>query len=147
MPIRIIHSAGWGSVETTGAQIFFVPFEQIQTSYERFRPGMLPGRSEDLSSLPIRVVAIGKDRFEVIDGFKRLERWHLDGCANIPVVVERSGPPSTHKQMLLQANSPERTLTPLGEGLVVESLTTEDQLSPTAVAKLLGRKKEWSCDA
>lgn len=131
------------SLDPAGVQILFIPFEQIRTSYERFRPGTTPERYEELGDLPIRVASCGDGTFEVIDGFKRLERWRLDGCRVIPVVIEKIGSPSAYKRMLLEANSPPRTTSPLGEGLVVESLITEDQLSPAAVAKLLGHKKEW----
>jgi len=128
--------------ETSGARILFVPYERLLTSYERLRPGRIAGRAEELSELPIRVVAVG-ERFEVIDGFRRLDNWHLAGLQRIPVVVERCGPPSAHKRMLLQANAPQRTLSAIDEGRVIESLMSEDQLTATAVAKLLGRKKEW----
>jgi ParB-like chromosome segregation protein Spo0J len=129
--------------EPKGAQVIWIPIERIQTTYEAFRPGMVLGRADELSDLPIRVAPLEDGRFEVIDGFKRLERWGLDGCRQIPAVVERAGPPSVHKRMLLEANSPSRTLNPLAEGRVIESLLDDDQLTPTAVAKLLGRKKEW----
>ena len=78
---------------------------------------------------------------EIIDGFKRFAAWQSDGREKIPVIIESPGSSAEQKRLLLSANSPARTLTPLDEGLVICSLFEDDQMKPSAVAKLLARKK------
>ena len=47
------------------------------------------------------------------------------------------------KARLLEANSPRRTVSPMDEARVVRSLADDDHLSPTQIAKLLGRGRGW----
>ena len=116
---------------------------QLRTTYAVFRTsGGDPGLC-DLKALPLRVVATDDGHFEIIDGFKRFEAWTGEGQTRVPVVIESPGTRAEHKRLLLLANRPRRTLNPLDEASVVSSLLEEDGLSVSAVAKLLGRGKEW----
>lgn len=121
-----------------------VSVSELKATYSPLRAGNLPlSLSEALNPLPIRVVPTDDGHFEIIDGFKRFAAWQSEGREEIPVIIERSVSVAEQKKLLLSANSPARTLTPLDEGLVIRSLLEEDQMKPAAVAKLLGRKKKW----
>ena len=121
-----------------------VSVSALRTTYSPLRAGSLPlSLSEALNPLPIRVVPTDDGHFEIIDGFKRFAAWQSDGREKIPVIIESPGSSAEQKRLLLSANSPARTLTPLDEGLVICSLFEDDQMKPSAVAKLLARKKEW----
>jgi len=102
-----------------------------------------PAQGRDLADLPIRVLPVGDGTYEVLDGFKRLERWLEQGWEAIPVVIECHRTAFEAKRALLQANAPPRTLTPMDEARVVLSLWEEDGLSAAAIAKLLVHKPGW----
>jgi len=132
-----------GSVYDEG-EFTHVSVSKLKTTYLPLRAGNLPlSLSEALNPLPIRVVPTDDGHFEIIDGFKRFAAWQSDGREKIPVIIESPGSAAEHKRLLLSANSPARTLTPLDEGLVICSLFEDDLMKPSAVAKLLARKKEW----
>lgn len=126
------------------ADLGYLPSDKLRTSLAHLRPGRPTCRADHLGDLPIRVVVVDDgSHFEVIDGFKRLERWRADGFIQIPVVFEQPGPLAIQKRRLLEANSPSRTVTPLDEGRVVESLIHDDKLTSRAAGHLLGRKPGW----
>jgi len=132
-----------GSVHD-GGEFTHVSVSELKTTYSPLRAGNLPlSLSEALNPLPIRVVPTDDGHFEIIDGFKRFAVWRSDGREKIPVIIESPGSAAEHKRLLLSANSPARTLTPLDEGLVICSLLEDDRMKPSAIAKLLARKKEW----
>src|SRR5690606_16446146 len=80
---------------------------------------------------------------EVVDGFKRLERWRGQGAQVVPVVIEGSVEPYGAKRLLLIANAPPRTLSVMDEARVMASLRHDDGLGPKSIAGLLGRKPHW----
>jgi len=126
-----------------GPVVHRLPVELLSTSHERLRPGKVVSDEIDgLADLPLRV-AVGRDgTYEVLDGFKRLERWRLAGITDVPVVVE-SCEAVEQKRLLLLANGGRRTVTPMDEALVVQSLMDDDGFTPKAVSKLLGRRLAW----
>ncbi|MBF0502535.1 MAG: hypothetical protein HQM09_20525, partial [Candidatus Riflebacteria bacterium] len=124
-----------------GGSFRFLPIDQLKTTYSIYRRSQ-NSKAEELNPMPLRVVPVGK-YFEVIDGFRRFEMWKIEGFSQIPVVIERHGSSADHKQMLLSANTPRRTITPLDEACIAHSLINEDRLSMAGVASLLGHKKEW----
>ena len=123
--------------------VHFLPISSLKKTYAVFRISGNEKVSCDLKALPLRVVATDDGHFEIIDGFKRLQAWVQEGRTRVPVVLESPGTRADHKRLLLLANRPRRTLNPLEEASVVSSLLEEDGLSVSAVAKLLGRSKEW----
>jgi ParB-like chromosome segregation protein Spo0J len=126
------------------ADLGYLPIDKIRTSFAYLRPGRIECRVDHLSDLPIRVVVVDDGSyFEVIDGFKRLAKWRTNGFTQIPVVFEPPDISAIQKRRLLEANSPSRTITPLDEGRVVESLMHDDKLTSKAVAHILGRKPRW----
>ncbi len=126
-----------------GESVQFLPAARLRTTYSQFRSCGSLDPDCLLKPLPLRVVAADDGHFEVIDGFKRLASWLDEGRSAIPVVIESPGTRADHKHLLLQANAPRPTLSPLDEACIVFSLIDEDGLTVTAVSKLLGRKKEW----
>ncbi len=132
---------------STCSLVKFVPRALIRTSYSALRsPPYSPVRNfSELVALPLRVVPADDGHYEIRDGFKRFSSWSEEGRRVIPVIVENSCSLPERKQLLLSANAPRRTLSPLDEGRVVDSLMKEDGLSVSAIAKLLGHKKEWVC--
>ena len=121
-----------------------VTIEQLRTSYAPLRPGC-PRRSltREPAALPIRVVPSADGSFEVLDGFKRLRTYQEQGAAELPVVIEPPSPPAEHKRLLLVATAPARTITALDEARVVCSLIDYDQQSVAAVARQLGKRRQW----
>jgi len=96
-----------------------------------------------LADLPLRVSRTEDDRFEVVDGFKRLEKWRALGLEEVPVVVERLRSSIDEKVTLLIANRPPRTLTPMDEARVVYALRHEEGLGPKTIARVCGQKPSW----
>lgn len=121
----------------------FLPIEKLLTSYAKLRPGRAKKPPSLLAPLPIRVVPIGGDRYEVLDGFKRLESWREEGLREIPVVIEAEGRPEDHKRIILLANAPLRTSTALDEAEVVASLKEEDGLKESTIARSLSKPTRW----
>src|SRR5439155_1276313 len=81
--------------------------------------------SPQLRDLPIRVVAAGDGFFEIVDGFKRFARWTDEARAAVPAVVENARSTIEPKLLLLRANAPPRTTTPMDEARVIQSLLEE----------------------
>jgi len=119
----------------------FVPTDRLRTSFSGLR-GQRSHLRPSLEPLPLRVAEAEGGNYEVLDGFKRLGRWKAEGRTEVPVVVEPVCG-VVRKVWILESNCPERTLSPMDEARVVASLVDEDGLTPTAVGKLLGRKKTW----
>ena len=93
--------------------------------------------------MPIRVV-LQDGRYEVIDGFKRLDRWKQQtGIDRVPVLVECCTDGLSPKRFLLESNSPKRTICAVDEAMVIESMIKDDGLTVRSVANILGRRKEW----
>lgn len=129
---------------TEPQDVLLVPVERLRKSFSALRGSFSTvGPECELKPLPLRVVAADDGGFEILDGFKRFAAWQAEGRRHVPVMIESPGSSADHKRLLLLANAPRRTLTPLDEALVVDSLLKQDGLSLTAAAKLLGHKKEW----
>jgi hypothetical protein len=94
--------------------------------------------------LPLRVVPTDDGDYEILDGFKRFERWCEAGYRSVPAIIERAGSSIEFKRLLLVANSPPRTSSPLDEARIVESLVKDDQLTLRTAAHLLGHKPPWA---
>lgn len=130
---------------SAGPVVRLVPIDRVRTRFKGLRGGCkpMPERSVALSELPLRVVEADDGRFEVIDGFKRLDRWRALELKQVPVVVEMLRSSMEEKVALLEANRPPRTLTPMDEALVVKALRHDDGLGPAAIAGACGHKVAW----
>jgi hypothetical protein len=120
-----------------------VPLAQIRASYARLRRGGACRPSEPGPEFPLLVTLRGDGDYELLDGFKRIDRWRERGHRLVPVLVEPPRSIVEQKRRLLAANAPARTTTTLDESLVVCSLREDDKLGPSAIARLLGRKPAW----
>lgn len=122
-----------------------VPITSLRTSLGALRRGRTAARRRSLlEDLPIRVVAVEDDGYEVVDGFKRLERLRAAGAALVPVLVDAPGSGPELKRRLLEANAPPRTVGPLDEAEVVRSLVEEDKLTIAAAARVLEKRPHWA---
>src|SRR5438128_1350372 len=122
-------------------RVLELPVEHLATTLAPLR-GPRTDPASSLAPLPLRVAARNDGTYEVLDGFKRLASWTHDGHTHVPVVVE-DALGVVRKARLLEANAPRRTLSPMDEARVVRSLADEDHLTPTQIAKLLGRGRGW----
>lgn len=120
----------------------FLPVDVIDTTWASLRSGPARVTATDLRDMPIRVV-LQDGRYEVVDGFKRLSRWKETGVKQVPALVEQCGDGLSPKRLLLECNSPKRTLGAIDEARVINSLIEDDGLTARTVANLLGRRKEW----
>lgn len=124
------------------SNFLFLPVDVIDTTWASLRSGPVSVKASELRDMPIRVVS-ADGRYEVIDGFKRLDRWKQAGVKQVPALVECCSDGLSPKLLLLAANSQKRTITALDEARVVNSLIEDDGLTVRAVANILGRRKEW----
>jgi hypothetical protein len=131
--------------EQRGPTIQLIPIDRLNTHLKALRSGgkATPERPIRLEELPLRAVETQGGRYEVIDGFKRLERWRASGIPEVPVVLETANSELEQKVALLEANRPPRTLTPMDEARVVQSMRLDDELGPKGIAHVLGRKPSW----
>ena len=127
--------------EAAAALVSTIPVALVRTNLERFR-SVQPRRcsSPQLRELPLRVVPAGDGCFEIVDGFKRFAQ---EARPVVPVVVESARSTIEQKLLLLRANAPPRTTTPMDEARVIRALLDEDGLGLAGVAQLLGRRKPW----
>jgi len=127
-----------------GCPVEWVAVGRLRTSFAALRQGRVERGRAELAELPLRAVSVrGQAGYEVVDGFKRLERWVGQGAEVVPVVVERAVEPREAKRLLLAANAPPRTLSIMDEARVVASLRGDDQLGPKTIARTLGKKPAW----
>jgi len=125
-----------------GELVELVPVERLHTRLAGLRSAIpRPGR-EGLAELPLRAVPVG-DALEVVDGFKRLERWRAEGRRVVPVVVERERSLEEAYALLLRANAPRRTTTAMDEARVVVALLQRKGVGEATVARLLERRVGW----
>jgi ParB-like chromosome segregation protein Spo0J len=89
------------------------------------------------------VVTLG-ERYELVDGFKRLRALKHLGYERVTARVLDL---SIHalKAAMIDLNRRRGSISDLEEGMVVHSLCREDGLSQVEVAVLLGRHKSWVC--
>jgi len=124
------------------SNFLFLSVDVIDTTWSSLRSGSDRVIATDLRDMPIRVV-MREGRYEVVDGFKRLNRWKAAGVNQVPALIEQCSDGLSPKRLLLESNSPKRTLGALDEARVVNSLIEDDGLTVRTVANLLGRRKEW----
>ena len=128
--------------ECIWSNLVFLPVGVIGTSWSTLRFDTTRATASDLRDMPIRVI-LQDGRYEVIDGFKRLSRWKQAGVKQVPALIEQCNDGLSPKRLLLESNSPKRTLGALDEARVVNSLIEDDGLTVRTVANLLGRRKDW----
>jgi hypothetical protein len=129
--------------ERTGKLVVFVPVERVRTSLAVLRCPIPRPRDDDLAELPLRGVLVDDGFYELVDGFKRLERWLARGLREVPIVVERGRSVEELYALLLVTNAPRRTVTIMDEARVVQALLARPEVGEKTVARVLGRRPWW----
>jgi len=126
-----------------------IGLEQIKESYVRFRlpdPGAEQRMRESVRKYgqitPGIVAETAGERYEMIDGFKRLHACRRLGLETMKVTVLAIGVRGL-KAAIVELNRKSGSLRPIEEALVVQSLYREDLLAQVEIAALLGRHKSW----
>lgn len=134
------------SVEET---IVEIPLAEIGESYARLRLIRPQADVRMIDSLGkfgqiFPVVVTKGERYELIDGFKRVRALKSLGHERVTARVLEL---SVHgqKAAMMDLNWSRGAICDLEEGMVVHSLCREDGLSQVEIATLLGRHKSWVC--
>jgi hypothetical protein len=91
------------------------------------------------------VVCLREEKFEVLDGFKRLAAArHLPTWTSLSVRVLAVDEP-TAKAAILGLNRGQRATRELEEAWIVQALVREDGMTQVEAGQLLGRHKSWVC--
>jgi ParB/RepB/Spo0J family partition protein len=126
-----------------------IPLAEIAESYARLR--LIHPQADARMRDSLRqfgqispVVVAKRERYELIDGFKRVRALKQLGHEHVTARVLDL---SVHgqKAALMHLNWKRGSLCDLEEGLVVQSLCREDGLSQVEIAALVGRHKSWVC--
>jgi ParB/RepB/Spo0J family partition protein len=127
-----------------------IALSEIGQSYGRLRlvhpqadAGMMDSLRQFGQIFPIVVVALA-ERYELVDGFKRLRAMKQLGYECVRARVVDLGVHAL-KAAMIALNLRKGAICDLEEGMVVHSLCREDGLSQVEVALLLGRHKSWVC--
>src|SRR5437899_11860224 len=132
-------------------QLLDLKWEEIGEHYGRYRlqvPGAERSMARSLErygQLSPVVVCRRQDRYELIDGFKRLGA--VRGLAQIPRLSARlmEADERTAKAAIYGLNRAGGRTRELEEAWIVHALVREDGLTQVEVAELLGRHKRWVC--
>jgi ParB/RepB/Spo0J family partition protein len=122
----------------------------IGQSYGRLRlvhpqadAGMIDSLRQFGQIFPVVVVPLA-ERYELVDGFKRLRALKRLGYERVKASVVNLGVHAL-KAAMIALNRRTGAISDLEEGMVVHSLCREDGLSQVEVALLLDRHKSWVC--
>jgi len=126
-------------------------WEEIGEHYGRYRLHVpeaeraMARSLERYGQLSPVVVCRRQDRYELIDGFKRLGA--VRGLAQIPRLSARlmEADERTAKAAIYGLNRAGGRTRELEEAWIIQALVREDGLSQVEVAELLGRHKSWVC--
>jgi ParB/RepB/Spo0J family partition protein len=127
-----------------------IALSEIGQSYARLRlvhpqadAGMMDSLRQFGQIFPVVVVPLA-ERYELVDGFKRLRALKHLGYERVKASVVNLGVHAL-KAAMIALNRRKGAICDLEEGMVVHSLCREDGLSQVEVALLLGRHKSWVC--
>ncbi len=128
-----------------------LPIDKIDEGYSRLRFANPRAEANLLSSIkqygqvsPVIVFKVSANRYEMVDGFKRLRVVKKLNYTNLLAKILDTGS-QTIKATMIFMNWEIRSITDLEEGMVISSLHREEGLSQTAIALMLGRHKSWVC--
>jgi len=132
-------------------QLLDLKWEEIGEHYGRYRlhvPGAERAMARSLErygQLSPVVVCRRQDRYELIDGFKRLGA--VRGLVQIPRLSARlmEADERTAKAAIYGLNRAGGRTRELEEAWIIQALVREDGMSQVEVAELLGRHKSWVC--
>jgi ParB/RepB/Spo0J family partition protein len=128
-----------------------VPLSSLGERYRRYRLADPPAEQAMAESLrrwgqlaPV-VVCLRGERWEVVDGFKRLAAARQLGWPTLQARRLEAEDERTVKAALYGLNRVGRHLHELEEAWLVQALVREDGLTQVEAAELLGRHKSWAC--
>ena len=131
-------------------QLLDLRWEEIGEHYGRYRLHVPEAERAMARSLErygqlSPVVVCRRQRYELIDGFKRLGA--VRGLAQIPRLSARlmEADERTAKAAIYGLNRAGGRTRELEEAWIIQALVREDGLSQVEVAELLGRHKSWVC--
>jgi len=93
---------------------------------------------------PVVIGASCDDRYEMVDGFKRLRAGRKLGYSVLQARV-MSGSERVMKAAIIHLNAQARTIADLETALVIQSLCRKNGLSQVEIAALLDRHKSFVC--
>jgi ParB/RepB/Spo0J family partition protein len=93
---------------------------------------------------PVVVGRHGDERYEMVDGFKRLRAGRKLGYPELQAKV-MAGSVRVMKAAIIHLNTKARTIADLETALVIQSLCRQDGLSQVEIAALLDRHKSFVC--
>lgn len=126
-----------------------IPLSEIGERYLRLRlirPKAEAAMADSLKKygqlVPVVVSRPEGERYELIDGFKRLRACRKLGLKNLRARIF-DGTHRASKAAIIHLNWKARSLVDLEEAMIVHSLYREDKLTQVEIATLLGRHKSW----
>lgn len=133
-------------------QVFVhVPLDRIGESYSRFRliqpraEASMAGSMRKYGQIsPVVVGPAQHNRYEMIDGFKRLRACRQLGIETLKATVLNVGSRAL-KAAIICLNWKGHSIADLEEAMVLHSLCRDDGLTQVEIAALVGRHKSWVC--
>lgn len=126
-----------------------IPLSEIGERYLRLRlirPKAEAAMADSLKKygqlVPVVVSRPEGERYELIDGFKRLRACRKLGLKNLRARIF-DGSHRASKAAIIHLNWKVRSMVDLEEAMIVHSLCREDKLTQVEIATLLGRHKSW----
>lgn len=128
-----------------------IPLAQIGHQHERLRIinplselSMLRSMGKYGQLSPVVVYRAQNNKYELIDGFKRLRAgWKLNKKSLRVRVLNIS--PQAGKAAILQLNWVGKSISQMEEAMVLHSLYHDNGLSQVEIATLISRHKSWVC--
>lgn len=93
---------------------------------------------------PVVVGVPEKNRYLLVDGFKRYRAWRKLGHSQIKVGLFEAGERAL-KAAMFHLNRQVRSMRPLEEAMIVYGLYRKDKLTQVQIGTLLGCHKSWVC--
>ena len=151
LTFNLSHKEGTHVLRWADNQLLDLKWEEIGEHYGRYRLHLpeaeraMARSLERYGQLSPVVVCRRQDRYELIDGFKRLGA--VRGLAQIPRLSARlmEADERTAKAAIYGLNRAGGRTRELEEAWIIQALVREDGLSQVEVAELLGRHKSWVC--
>lgn len=126
-----------------------IPLTEIGDRYLRLRlirpkadASMVDSIKKYGQLLPVIVSRPEGERYELIDGFKRLRACRKLGLKSLKARI-LDGNHRASKAAIICLNWKARSIVDLEEAMIVHSLYREDSLTQMEIATLLGRDKSW----
>lgn len=95
---------------------------------------------------PILVCQDGTDRYEVIEGHRRLAAARLLAWPYVDAVLRRATEPATRVVQQLAMHTQARQFDPIAEAKALHSLMWEHRMDRGEIARAIGRSPEWVRD-